>query len=153
MCPCLQIFGSGLPYQLCVASCVRWRCPHLTSPPRCPCRRLLLWLEYHFLWPCCLKRHISINQCDSIGSSGCQVSSWVCSKWLWYCTAYSNVLFSPPFSLSFLDFGSLQWYGGVDAEYCWVKWYTLLVGCKVGRAHLALGGSNICIRGESFANS
>ena len=113
----------------------------------------LLWLEYHFLWPCFLKRHISINQCGLIRSSGCQVSSRVCSKWLWYCTAYITVLFSPPFSLSFLDFGSLQRYGVVDAEYCCVKQYALLVGCRAGRAHLALGGSDICIRDESFANS
>ena len=112
----------------------------------------LLWLEYHFLWPCFLKRHISINRCGLIRSPGCQVSSRVCSKWLWYCTAYITVLFSPPFSLSFLGFGSLQRYGVVDAEYCCVKRYALLVGCRAGRAHLALEGSDTCIRDESFAN-
>lgn len=49
VCPWLQIFGNVLPYQLCVISFARWRCPCLSSPSRCPCRGLLMWLEYHFL--------------------------------------------------------------------------------------------------------
>lgn len=131
----------------------RCRCPHLISPSLCPHRVLLLWLGCRFLWPCCLKRHLSVTQCDLIGSSGCQLSSRACSKWLWYCTAYISGLSSPPFSLLFLHSGSLQRFGLVGAEYGCVKPHALLRGRRAGRACLASGGRHISIRGESFANS